>query len=604
MKCRKIAFLCLIIITFCRCLTQAQPVAATNINYYVSTTGNDNNPGTLSQPWLTFQHATNTAVAGDTVNFLAGTYSSNQVTITNSGSIGNYITFQNYNSATVIIVISDTQWIAVSTNGKDYLKFIGLRFAGANNRYDIDVYQSDYVIIQNCYFTSCKSSGIYSENSSHVAVDNCEVNATNTNAEEECISFVNTNHFEVKNCIIHDPGSSQRIGIDLKEGCSNGSVHNNTVYNLSGYYPSGIYVDSRGNSDNIQIYNNLIFGIPNGYGIELGDETADVTQGIISNINIYNNIVYGCANGFMMVEHGTGTHYTTFTNCYFINNTLYSNSQSIWNPEIWIDVTPATTTNCIIRNNIIYGTLNKTTPIYDPNHAYANGKLLVDHNLFYNSAGSFYNDTDNIFGSSYIIGNPLLVSPTTNFSISSGSPAIDTGYAISAPSTDYVGHARPQGSGYDLGAYEYINTSPAALVVTTNTLPNGTVGVNYSQTLEAIGGTQPYAWVIISGALPEGLKLSSNGVISGKPSAVAASFSITFQVSDGAGATASKTLSISTAYSEWDMNMDGLINVLDIIIISQHWGETGAFGWIRADVNHDGAINILDITVVGQHWTG
>ncbi|MHC4713671.1 MAG: putative Ig domain-containing protein, partial [Planctomycetota bacterium] len=59
---------------------------------------------------------------------------------------------------------------------------------------------------------------------------------------------------------------------------------------------------------------------------------------------------------------------------------------------------------------------------------------------------------------------------------------------------------------------------PDDLVVTTTSLPDGTVGVAYSQTLAATGGVTPYTWSIVSGSLPAGLSLnSSTGVISGTP---------------------------------------------------------------------------------------
>ena len=46
------------------------------------------------------------------------------------------------------------------------------------------------------------------------------------------------------------------------------------------------------------------------------------------------------------------------------------------------------------------------------------------------------------------------------------------------------------------------------------------------------------------------------------------------------------------------------VNVLDLILITQHFNETGTAGWIRQDVNGDGIINVLDCIIVGQHWTG
>jgi hypothetical protein len=60
----------------------------------------------------------------------------------------------------------------------------------------------------------------------------------------------------------------------------------------------------------------------------------------------------------------------------------------------------------------------------------------------------------------------------------------------------------------------------SCLTVTTEGLPGVIAGAAYSETLSATGGTEPYAWSIISGTLPEGLALSSeNGEtsVSGTP---------------------------------------------------------------------------------------
>ena len=59
-----------------------------------------------------------------------------------------------------------------------------------------------------------------------------------------------------------------------------------------------------------------------------------------------------------------------------------------------------------------------------------------------------------------------------------------------------------------------------------------------------------------------------------------------------------------TVYANWDVNMDGDVNVLDMTLVGQHWGETGANHWIREDVNSDGTVDVLDMIVIGQHWTG
>jgi len=53
-----------------------------------------------------------------------------------------------------------------------------------------------------------------------------------------------------------------------------------------------------------------------------------------------------------------------------------------------------------------------------------------------------------------------------------------------------------------------------------------------------------------------------------------------------------------------DVNGDGNVNVLDMIRMGMHWGETGPPGWIPEDVNQDGVINVLDMILVGMNWTG
>jgi hypothetical protein len=90
---------------------------------------------------------------------------------------------------------------------------------------------------------------------------------------------------------------------------------------------------------------------------------------------------------------------------------------------------------------------------------------------------------------------------------------------------------------------------------------------------------------------------------SGTPDQPGSYTNVHFEVSDGS-LTDSENITISVITYQPDVNSDGVVNILDIIDIVQHWGETGANGWITEDVNNDGIINILDISVVGQNWTG
>lgn len=49
----------------------------------------------------------------------------------------------------------------------------------------------------------------------------------------------------------------------------------------------------------------------------------------------------------------------------------------------------------------------------------------------------------------------------------------------------------------------------------------------------------------------------------------------------------------------WDVNKDGVINILDLTLVAANFGQTGD---IDADVNGDNVVNILDLTLVASHF--
>ncbi|MBI1935832.1 putative Ig domain-containing protein [Candidatus Woesearchaeota archaeon] len=57
--------------------------------------------------------------------------------------------------------------------------------------------------------------------------------------------------------------------------------------------------------------------------------------------------------------------------------------------------------------------------------------------------------------------------------------------------------------------------SSTQLNIITNSLPNAVAGQQYSADIQASGGQAPHTWEIISGSLPPGLALSSQGMLSG-----------------------------------------------------------------------------------------
>jgi len=90
------------------------------------------------------------------------------------------------------------------------------------------------------------------------------------------------------------------------------------------------------------------------------------------------------------------------------------------------------------------------------------------------------------------------------------------------------------------GTLVYAPSAP--LGINTISLPNGTVGSAYSQTLNATGGTAPYTWSLDSGVMPPGLSLSaSTGGITGLPT-TAGTYDATYKVTDNTSATDTRNL--------------------------------------------------------------
>ncbi len=96
-----------------------------------------------------------------------------------------------------------------------------------------------------------------------------------------------------------------------------------------------------------------------------------------------------------------------------------------------------------------------------------------------------------------------------------------------------------------------VNTCGVSIcpIITVNpaSLPNGSVGTPYSQTVSGSGGTSPYTFSVSSGSLPTGLLLnSSTGAIAGTPTTVG-TFTFTITATDATGCTGSRLYTITIA---------------------------------------------------------
>jgi hypothetical protein len=94
-----------------------------------------------------------------------------------------------------------------------------------------------------------------------------------------------------------------------------------------------------------------------------------------------------------------------------------------------------------------------------------------------------------------------------------------------------------------------VNTCGVSIcpIITVNpaSLPNGTVGTPYNQSVSASGGTAPYAFSVSSGSLPTNLILNSaTGAITGTPT-TAGTFEFTITATDATGCSGSREYTIT-----------------------------------------------------------
>ena len=55
--------------------------------------------------------------------------------------------------------------------------------------------------------------------------------------------------------------------------------------------------------------------------------------------------------------------------------------------------------------------------------------------------------------------------------------------------------------------------------------------------------------------------------------------------------------------SPWDVNKDEVVDIVDIVLVGRHFGESVTTPLDpNPDVNGDGIVNIQDIVLVGQHF--
>jgi len=186
----------------------------------------------------------------------------------------------------------------------------------------------------------------------------------------------------------------------------------------------------------------------------------DSSSPTITNCLITANVVLGAGNG------GGGIDCWQASFPLIVNSTISGNVVSQFGGGIFSHDTSSPT----VKNSIIWGNI--------PNQIQGFASTVT------------YSDVqDGYSGAGNIASDPLFVGGG-NYHLTANSPCIDTGTSNGAPDTDLEGNSRPQGAGYDMGAYEFVSSSSppsvstdaASSIISSSATLNGTVNPNGTST--------------------------------------------------------------------------------------------------------------------------
>ncbi len=433
-------------------LIGASSASASPNSYYVSPTGNDTNPGTLTSPFQTITKAINTAVAGDTIYVLTGTYPGFE--IDKSG-----ITLTGYNNEMPLI----SGGTGIKIVGASNVSIKGFEVVGATGNWTGAIYSTggSYNLIEgNKVHDNIENgmTGILIESGSYNKVLYNDVYNNNfvgirIYGTSTDVMPGNEIGFNVSHDNVLSGGNSD--GIDIDAPISTGAyIHDNVVY---GNADDGI---DTWNSSNNLIVRNVAYdqnGVGDGNGFKMGGWTGSVGGG---NNTVIGNVSYNNKTAGFTTNGGYGSKY--------YNNVAYNNG-SYGFDDGWRDFSCSVSTcPSVYINNIGYDNVKGNfsayiyTAVSHNNIWYSDdGSANVLYNYInYTSLSSFFaakglDDPDGGDLAS-IQANPQFANPATgSFTLQSLSPAIDAGDPSNPGQITAVNRV-------DIGAFEFQGTSPTA----------------------------------------------------------------------------------------------------------------------------------------------
>ena len=430
---------------------------------YVSTIGDNSNPGTKESPFRTIKRGIRSLTTGDTLYVRSGEYLESvlswQTPIPHGTSWDNPVTIAAFPGDTVTIKAPSSHaafWIADPT--VKYLIIDGFIINGergalhgikfSNNATHIRVQNSEIknsvysgVLISPC--SGCPSIHSAPHDTYHEFI-NLNVHHNGSSVKDHGF-YITTSYNLVEHCDIHHNATAggKFYNAHFAPGTSaSTAVNHNTLR----------YNKIHDNSQNATYPNDRNHSIPGMAWILASGEGNEA----------YANVIYNQPQGFL-VGHGA-------KNALVYNNIVHSNSDiGIWVHGSWGGSTSASIFNNTVYNNGEFGILVEDQ---------ARNTLLKNNISFKNGSDNSRNirvvagQSPGTVKSNNLIADPKFINVSDhNFKLQSESPAINAGIIIPEVNIDFFGVQRGQDSGYDIGAIEWeqgIDTTPPSTPVSVN----------------------------------------------------------------------------------------------------------------------------------------
>ena len=467
--------------------------AAFATDIFVATNGNDANPGTITQPKATLRAAAGIAQPGDNIQVRAGLYNQHLYwDLGANGTPGAYISVQAYDGDLTVQLVGENKSDTICFHGKQYCKLIGFDITGGGGTAPVHsdnngTVRPSHIYVQRCYVHDPpRGEDCTHMNGEYIFTENCEACRPN----DHVLDYVNVDYGAVRNCYLHDFDDNATYA----KGGSDSCVFENNVISNQGT-----------GSDNPAV----------GFGQQTtGVEQTDTHQSY--NCVFRNNIIRNCPNGAV----GTYDCY----HGYFYNNTIYNcggyNGRGIVHLRTSTDWGGAATDDGVyIFNNVFLDTAGDMGSVYVKQSSHVVNDFASGNNNYYNNGNPIpstgYVDPNLEAGATF--GNPNLANPNGSattwqgwvdcYRITAASTALIDHGASSAGNTpfpavinDIDGSTRPQGAGYDIGAFEYGGGAPAPPVANFTGVPtSGAAPLTVAFTDTSSGNPTSWSWTFGDG---------------------------------------------------------------------------------------------------------